>query len=92
MNQKTAKVTYRKTGELNNGDIAQCPCCRKKFVVLPGIIRYGVDTHVVYCPECGLPSPLSYYEANPAELPQKPKKEAPQNGKGSSKRVSKQRA
>lgn len=72
LNQKTAKVTYRIPGELNNGDIAQCPCCRKKFVVLPGMIQYKIGGGAdVICPECGQTTDAEYFKANPPELPPK---------------------
>lgn len=79
MNQKTAKVTYRIPGEVNNGDIIQCPMCRKKFVVLPGMIRYKIDHTVdAKCPVCGTETPTQYYATNPPELP--PKKRGKKDG------------
>ena len=75
LNQKTAKVSYRRPGELNNGDIAQCPLCRKKFVVLPGMIQYKIGGGAdVLCPECAMPTPITYYEQHPVELPALPVK------------------
>ena len=72
LNQKKMKVTYKHTGELNNGDIIQCPFCRKKYVVVPGAIQHKIDGGAdVFCAECALPMPLSYYESNPPELPAK---------------------
>ena len=76
MNQKVMKISFRVPGEVNNGDIVQCPICRKKFVVLPGAIQYkmggGAD---VICSECTLPTPADYYKAmskgEVVELPQK---------------------
>lgn len=85
MNQAKMKVTYRRSGELNNGDVAQCPACRMKFVVLPGTIHYETAGGVVPCPECAKVTPLSYYTANPEELPQR---ETKKNGKRTGKSVS----
>jgi hypothetical protein len=74
LNQKKMKVAYRKAGELNNGDVAQCPLCRKKFVVLPGMIQFKIGGGAdVLCPECGKPTLLTYYAANPVELPARPR-------------------
>lgn len=70
MNQKVMTISYRIPGEVNNGDVVQCPKCRKKFVVIPGLIQYktggGVD---VWCSWCEQVTDAAYYEANPAELP-----------------------
>lgn len=62
MNQKKMKITFRTPGEVNNGDIIQCPYCRKKFVVIPGLIQYRLDgkTYVI-CSQCGVGTSEEYY-------------------------------
>ena len=63
MNQKVMKIIFRRPGELNNGDIVQCPICRKKFVVIPGLQQYRIDGAVdVLCSFCGRATPVGYYE------------------------------
>ena len=63
MNQKKMKIVFRVTGEVNNGDIVQCPLCRKKFVVIPGLIQYHFDGHQdVMCANCAKPTEAAYYE------------------------------
>lgn len=81
MNQKKMKITFRVPGEVNNGDIVQCPLCRKKFVVIPGLIQYRIDGHVdVKCAVCVKATPASYYEqmskGDPIELPPLPRRRA----------------
>lgn len=76
MNQKVLKITFRRPGEVSNGDVLQCPLCRKKFVVLPGAQQYKLDGGVdVNCPNCAKPTPESYYRelsvGEVVELPQK---------------------
>jgi hypothetical protein len=63
MNQKKMKIVFRVTGEVNNGDIVQCPLCRKKFVVIPGLLQYRIDGKIdVKCPICAKPTESAYYE------------------------------
>lgn len=63
MNQKKMQITFRVVGEVNNGDIVQCPLCRKKFVVIPGLIRYRLDDHrEINCSCCAKPTDAAYYE------------------------------
>ena len=70
MNQKVMTISYRIPGEVNNGDVVQCPRCRKKFVVIPGLIQYKIGGGAdVKCPECGEPTLYEYYRTNPPELP-----------------------
>lgn len=76
MNQKVMKITFRHPGEVNNGDVLQCPLCRKKFIVLPGTQQYRLDGAVdVKCSNCARPTPESYYKelssGEVVELPQK---------------------
>ena len=79
MNQKTAKISYRIPGEVNNGDLVQCPLCRKKFVVLPGMIQYRIGGGAdVKCPDCARVTDAVYYKTNPPELP--PKKRGKKDG------------
>ena len=76
MNQKKMHISFRVPGEVNNGDIVQCPLCRKKFVVLPGLIKYrlGGKTDVT-CAVCAKDTDSAYYAAisvgEPIELPMK---------------------
>ena len=79
MNQKKMQITFRIKGEVNNGDIVQCPLCRKKFVVVPGLIQYRLDNHEdVKCAICAKSTPASYYEqmsvGDPVELPPRPRR------------------
>jgi len=73
--QKVMKVHYQTRGEITPGDIIQCPHCREKFVVLPGVeLAPGV-----MCPKCGWLTSAEYYKGlarGPAavELPLRPKK------------------
>lgn len=64
MNQKKMKICFRVAGEVNNGDIVQCPRCRKKFVVIPGLIQYSIDGKTdVICSQCGVGTSSEYYAA-----------------------------
>ena len=76
MNQKVMKIKFRAPGEINNGDIVQCPVCRKKFLVLPGTIQYKIGGGVdVICPECTVATPAGYYEElSKGEVIELPKK------------------
>ena len=74
MNQKKMQITFRVKGEVNNGDIVQCPICRKKYVVIPGLIQYRIGGgEDVKCAICAKSTPASYYEqmsaGDPIELP-----------------------
>ena len=90
MNQKKMRITFRVPGEVNNGDIVQCPLCRKKFVVIPGLIRYGLDYRSsddrsdVVCACCAKSTPISYYKTvstgEPVELPLRRKKKDKEGG------------
>lgn len=76
MNQKKMQITFRVPGEVNNGDIVQCPRCRKKFVVIPGLIQYRLDGKTdVLCSFCAEGTPTEYYTVMSAgdatELPQR---------------------
>ena len=76
MNQKVMKIHFRTPGDVTNGDIVQCPICRKKFVVLPGLQQFKIGGGVdVICSECTMPTPADYYKevskGEIVELPQK---------------------
>ena len=81
MNQKKMQITFRVKGEVNNGDIVQCPICRKKFVVIPGLIQYRIGGgEDVKCAICAKSTPASYYEqmsaGDPIELPPRQRRRA----------------
>ena len=76
MNQKVMKISFRVPGEVNMGDIVQCPLCRKKFVVIPGLLQYKIDGGVdLLCSCCAEGTPASYYEnislGDQVELPRR---------------------
>jgi len=68
MNQKKMRITFHRRGEVNIGDTVQCPKCRKKFVILPGMMQYKIGGGVdVVCGECAVATPADYYEQLSAE-------------------------
>lgn len=85
MNQKVMLIHFRTPGEVNNGDIVQCPICRKKFVVLPGSRQFKINGGVdVICPECTMPTPADYYaglsRGEVVELPQRRRRNKKEDG------------
>ena len=71
--QKVMRCHFNKLGEVSPGDILQCPACRWKFVLLPGMVQdeyedfhipgyYTIKGQAVACPKCLLRTDLSYYK------------------------------
>lgn len=73
MNQKVMRTHFAKPGYVNSGDILQCPACRWKFVLLPGMVQdkveefhipgyYSIVGQTVSCPKCQRQTDLTYYQ------------------------------
>lgn len=76
--QKVMRCHFNHPGQINPGDILQCPACRWKFVVLPDTIRCGDywdaqtqgsqpsgwkdEPDYIVCPECQRQTDLTYYQ------------------------------
>ena len=58
--QRVMRCRFNKPGEVSPGDIAQCPACRWKFVLLPDMINPFFGG--VSCPKCKKATDLSYYQ------------------------------
>ena len=57
--QKVMRCHFNHPGQINPGDILQCPACRWKFVLLPEMLAAPLP--VIPCPNCRKTTDQSYY-------------------------------
>lgn len=57
--QKVMRCHFNHPGQVNPGDIIQCPACRWKFVLLPEMLEIPVPA--ILCPKCRKATDVSYY-------------------------------
>lgn len=93
--QNIMKLRLTNPGEVNIGDIVQCPCCCMKFVVMPGMIlnvywdaqtqgpepKDFKDADYVVCPVCEKITDVEYHVAQFAAGVEIPQKTKPKEVK-----------